>query len=85
MKESARVEERVTQIYTAKDFQHHLEQVVVHHLAGHCQALVCQHMSLNCLHCYAYGKIADEHAAEHMLGLCLQMHTVTSHSSRLML
>lgn len=26
MKESARVEERVTQIYTAKDFQHHLEQ-----------------------------------------------------------
>ena len=30
MKESARVEERVTQIYTAQDFQHQLEQVLLH-------------------------------------------------------
>ena len=27
LKESARVEERVIQIYTAEDFQYHLEQV----------------------------------------------------------
>lgn len=36
LKESARVEERVTQIYTAQDFQHHLEQVLTH---LYCKAL----------------------------------------------
>ena len=47
MKESARVEERVTQIYTAQDFQHQLEQVLVHLAARQCQALlVVSHHSL---------------------------------------
>lgn len=47
MKESARVEERVTQIYTAQDFRHQLEQVLLHLAARQCQALlVVSHQSL---------------------------------------